>query len=126
MVKLRSICLTDGINSSRLESTNLQLWSAAFFLLFILLYRLNSIFSRLHVRERVYCILYFRIKAAAAKTITREPKAGSAVPRVKLSEEKLRKSPTRAVTAKLNPMEKVNLSIISSASSLGNSVSVRQ
>ena len=76
--------------------------------------------------ESVYCILYFRIKAATAKTITREPKAGSAVAKVKLSEEKLRKSPTRAVTAKLNPMEKVALSIMSSASSLGNSVSVRQ
>ena len=70
--------------------------------------------------------MYFRIKATIAKTITREPKAGSAVVRVKLSGVKLKKSPTRAVTAKLSPMEKVNLSITSSASSLGNNVSVRQ
>lgn len=76
--------------------------------------------------EKVYCALYFLIKAAMDKTITREPKAGSAVARVKLSEVKLKKSPTKAVTAKLNPMEKVNLSITSSESSLGNSVSVRQ
>ena len=70
--------------------------------------------------------MYFRIKATIAKTITREPKAGSAVARVKLSGVKLKKSPTRAVMAKLNPMEKVSLSITSSASSLGNNVSVRQ
>ena len=61
-----------------------------------------------------------------AKTITRKPKAGSAVARVKLREVKLKKKPTKAVIAKLNPIEKVNLSIMSSASSLGNNVSVRQ
>ena len=76
--------------------------------------------------ESDYCVLYFRIKATTAKTITREPKAGSAVVRVKPMGVKLKKSPTRAVTAKLNPMEKVNLSITSSVSSLGNNVSVRQ
>ena len=76
--------------------------------------------------ERVYCVLYFRIKAITAKTITREPKAGSAVARVNLSGVKLKKSPTSAVTAKLNPIEKASLSIRSSASSLGNNVSVRQ
>ena len=61
-----------------------------------------------------------------AKTITREPKDGSVVARVKPNGVKLRKSPIRAVTAKLNPMEKVSLSITSSVCSLGNSVSVRQ
>ncbi len=61
-----------------------------------------------------------------AKIITREPKAGSDVVRVKPMGVKLKKRPTRAVMAKLNPMEKVNLSITSRASSLGNNVSVRQ
>jgi hypothetical protein len=55
-----------------------------------------------------------------------EPKAGSAVARVNLNRLKLKKSPTRAVTAKLNPIEKVSLSIMSSESVLGNNVSVRQ
>lgn len=55
-----------------------------------------------------------------------EPKVGSAVARVKPKEVKLKKSATKAVIAKLNPMEKVNLSIMSIASSLGNNVSVRQ
>jgi hypothetical protein len=76
--------------------------------------------------DSAYCILYFRIKATIAKTITREPKAGSAVAKVKLIGVKLRKSPTRAVTAKLNPIEKVSLSITSNESSLGNKVSVRK
>jgi len=58
--------------------------------------------------------------------ITKEPKVGSAVARVKPIGVKLRKSATRAVIAKLNPMEKVNLSIVSSATALGNNVSVRQ
>jgi hypothetical protein len=70
--------------------------------------------------------LCFRIKATIAKIITREPKAGSDVVRVKPMGVKLKKRPTRAVMAKLNPMEKVNLSITSKASSLGNNVSVRQ
>ena len=55
-----------------------------------------------------------------------EPKAGSDVFRVKPIGVKLKNSPTRAVMAKLNPMEKVNLSIMSNVVSLGNSVSVRQ
>ena len=58
--------------------------------------------------------------------MTKEPNAGSAVGRVKPMGVKLRKSPTRAVMAKLNPMEKVILSIMSSVVSLGNRVSVRQ
>jgi hypothetical protein len=51
---------------------------------------------------------------------------GSVVARVNPKIVKLKKSATRAVMAKLNPMEKVNRSIMSIASSLGNNVSVRQ
>ena len=58
--------------------------------------------------------------------ITIEPKAGSAVANVKPIGVKLRNNPTRAVMAKLNPMEKVILSIVSSASAFGNNVSVKQ
>jgi len=58
--------------------------------------------------------------------MTTEPRAGSAVGKVKPIGVKLRKSPTMAVMAKLNPMEKVILSIMTSAVSLGKSVSVRQ
>ena len=76
--------------------------------------------------KKGYCILYFRIKAKTANTITSEPKAGSAVVRVNPNGEKLRNSPTRAVMAKLNPMEKAALSIISICSSRGNIVWVRQ
>lgn len=82
--------------------------------------------SSLHDVGSFYCILYFRIKAATAKKITTEPKTGNTVLRVKPKGVKLRNSPTRAVTAKLNPIEKVSLSITSNTSSLGNSVSVRQ
>ena len=81
---------------------------------------------KLQFQKRDYCILYFRIKATIAKTIIRESKAGRAVARVKPNGVKLKKNATRAVTAKLNPMEKVTLSITSIAFSLGKSVSVRQ
>lgn len=70
--------------------------------------------------------MYFRIKAKTANAITSEPKVGSAVARVNLNGEKLRNSPTRAVMAKLNPMENAALSIISICSSRGNMVCVRQ
>lgn len=70
--------------------------------------------------------MYFLIKATTAKKTTTEPKAGRAVPKVNLKGVKLRKSPTRAVTAKLKPIEKVTRSIMSKESSRGNSVSVRQ
>jgi hypothetical protein len=76
--------------------------------------------------ESDYCVMYFRINATIAKTITREPKAESAVVRVKPKGVKLKKSATKAVTAKLNPMEKVNRSIMSITSSLGKSASFRQ
>lgn len=56
----------------------------------------------------------------------RAPEAGSAVARVKPKDAKLKKNPTKAVTTKLNPMEKVTLSIISIASFRGNSASLRQ
>ena len=75
---------------------------------------------------QAYCTLCFLIRAKVANTITREPNAGSAVARVKPIGVKLRKSPTRAVIAKLKAMEKVNLSIMSSVTPLGNNVSVRQ
>lgn len=51
---------------------------------------------------------------------------GSDVASVKPIGVKLRKSPTKAVMAKLNPIEKATLSIMSSAVSVGNSASVRQ
>ena len=70
--------------------------------------------------------MYFLTKATTAKKITTKPNAGRAVPRVNLGGVKLKKSPTRAVTAKLNPIEKVSLSITSKDSSIGNNVSVRQ
>ncbi len=70
--------------------------------------------------------MYFLIKATTAKKSTRKPKVGRAVPRVNLGGVKLKKSPTRAVIAKLNPIEKVSLSIISTEFSRGNNVSVRQ
>ena len=59
-------------------------------------------------------------------TSTRDPKDRSAVVRVKPMDVKLKNSPIRAVIAKLNPMEKVILSIMSSEDSFGNSVSVTQ
>ena len=70
--------------------------------------------------------MYFLIKATTAKKITTEPKAGRAVPRVSFGGVKLKKSPTIAVTAKLRPIEKVILSIMSKEFSFGNSVSVKQ
>ena len=73
-----------------------------------------------------HCALYFLIRAITAKTITAEPRVGSAVFRLSLGGVKLRKSPTRAVAAKLSPIEKVTLSIMSIDSVFGNSVSVRQ
>jgi len=58
--------------------------------------------------------------------MTMEPRVRSAVVRVKPNGVKLKKRPTSAVTAKLNPMEKVNLSISSIEFFLGNRVSVKQ
>jgi hypothetical protein len=58
--------------------------------------------------------------------ITVAPSVGSAVVRVNPIVEKLRKSPTSAVMAKLSPMENVALSIMSICSSFGNRVWVRQ
>ena len=114
-VKLRLICLTDGINSFRAET---RIFNVGFGL-FSLFYSKGMLISG-------YCALYFLTKASIAKNITTEPNAGSTVGKVKPMGVKLRNNPTRAVTAKLNPMEKVILSIMSSAASLGNRVSVRQ
>jgi len=58
--------------------------------------------------------------------MTMEPRARSAVVRVKPNGAKLKKRPTSAVTAKLNPTDKVNLSISSIEFFPGNRVSVKQ
>ena len=70
--------------------------------------------------------MYFRINAITLRIITSNPRVGSAVPKVNLNEEKLRKRPTKAVRAKLNPIEKTILSIISNDILLGNNASVKQ
>ena len=70
--------------------------------------------------------MYFLFKATIAKKMTMEPRVRSAVVRVKPNGVKLKKRPTSAVTAKLNPTEKVNLSISSSEFFLGNKVSTKQ
>ena len=61
-----------------------------------------------------------------ARNITIPPKDGSAVDNFNPKGVKLRKSPTRAVMAKLNPIEKVILSIKSNVCFLGKSASVKQ
>ena len=66
------------------------------------------------------------MRATIAKTITIEPKTESVVAKVRPMDEKFKKSPIRAVIAKLNPMEKWILSIMSRVTFLGNSVSVKQ
>jgi hypothetical protein len=55
-----------------------------------------------------------------------EPRARRAVDKVRPGGVKLKKRPTSAVTAKLNPMENVNRSISSKPFFLGNRVSVKQ
>ena len=70
--------------------------------------------------------MYFRIKAVKARIITNDPKVGSAVLRVNPNEEKLKKRPTKAVIAKLSPIEKAIRSTISNEIFFGNSVSVKQ
>ena len=71
-------------------------------------------------------MLNFLTKPIEARIITKEPKVGRVVPKVKPIDVKLKKRPIRAVIAKLNPIEKVILSIISSDVSLGNKDSVKQ
>ncbi len=56
----------------------------------------------------------------------RMPRAEIAVGKVKRSGVKPRNRATSAVTAKLNPIDRVNRSIVSNVSFLGNRVSVRQ
>ena len=73
-----------------------------------------------------YWILYFRINATIAKIMTKEPRDGSIVASLNPNGVKLKISPVRAVMAKLNPMEKVTLSMKSNALFSGNNVSVRQ
>ena len=58
--------------------------------------------------------------------ITRDPRARRAVDRVRPGGVKLNKRPTSAVTAKLNPIENVALSIVSIESSRGKIACVRQ
>lgn len=78
-------------------------------------------------RKDGYCsALYFLFRAAIASTTIIRLKVRSSVAKVKPNGVRLRKRPTSAVTAKLNPIDKVNLSISSKVFLLGNRVSVRQ